>query len=130
MTQSVLEGVAFSLRDAARGLGIEKGKVTRAMVVGGGSKSSIRVSIIASVVNMTLLCLKDGNYCGAFGAARLARIAAGDGGITDICTKPDVAHQYVPNPELRQLYDEKFALYQQSYPLLRKWAETEHYLTK
>lgn len=130
MTRSVLEGVAFLLRDTARGLGIEKGEVTHAMVVGGGSQSPIWVSIIASVVNMTLSCLKDGDYGGAFGAARLARIAAGDGGITDICTKPDVAHQYVPNPELRQLYDEKFALYQQSYPLLRKWAETEHHLTK
>ncbi|UYH51198.1 xylulokinase [Candidatus Kirkpatrickella diaphorinae] len=130
MTQSVLEGVAFSLRDAACGLGIEKGEVTRAMVVGGGSKSHIWVSIIASVMNMTLSCLKDGDYGGAFGAARLARLAVGDGGITDICTKPDVAHQYVSDPALRQLYDEKFALYQQSYPLLRKWAEMEHHLTK
>jgi len=130
MTQSVLEGVAFSLRDAARGLGIEKGEVSRAMVVGGGSKSPKWVSIIASVTNMALSCLKDGDYGGAFGAARLARMAAGDGEIADICSKPKIAHQYFPNPALRQLYDEKFALYRQSYPLLRKWAETEHHLTK
>ena len=52
MTQAVLEGVAFGLRDSlevARSLGI---KIERTKICGGGAKSPLWKKIIANVMNL------------------------------------------------------------------------------
>ena len=52
MTQAVLEGVAFGLRDSlevARKLGI---KIERTKICGGGAKSPLWKKIIANVMNL------------------------------------------------------------------------------
>lgn len=52
MTQAVLEGVAFGLRDSlevARSLGIQ---IERTKICGGGAKSLLWKKIIANVMNL------------------------------------------------------------------------------
>ena len=52
MTQAVLEGVAFALRDSlevAKSLGI---KIERTKICGGGAKSPLWKQIIANVMNI------------------------------------------------------------------------------
>ena len=52
MTQAVLEGVTFGLRDSlevARSLGIQ---IERTKICGGGAKSPLWKKIIANVMNM------------------------------------------------------------------------------
>ena len=59
MTQAVLEGVAFGLRDSlevARKLGI---KINTSKICGGGARNSLWKKIIASVLDITLEVNKD-----------------------------------------------------------------------
>jgi xylulokinase len=54
MTQAVLEGVAFALRDSfeiARKLGV---KISRSKICGGGAKSKLWKTIIANVLNIEI----------------------------------------------------------------------------
>ena len=58
MTQAVLEGVAFGLRDSlevARSLGI---KIERTKICGGGAKSPLWKKIIANVMNLKVDVLR------------------------------------------------------------------------
>ncbi|NVN13768.1 FGGY-family carbohydrate kinase, partial [Nguyenibacter vanlangensis] len=71
MTQAVLEGVAFSFRDALDGLASAGSVLRQADVIGGGSRSAAWVSILASVMDIPLHRLAHGEQGGAFGAARL-----------------------------------------------------------
>ena len=71
MTQAVLEGVAYSLRDCleiARSLGV---KVERTRINGGGAKSPLWKKIIANVMNVTVDTINS-EEGPAFGAAILA----------------------------------------------------------
>ena len=76
MTQAVLEGVAFGLRDSlevARKLGI---KIDRTKICGGGAKSPLWKKIIANVMNLKVdvLEVEEGP---SMGGAMLAAVGCG-----------------------------------------------------
>ena len=76
MTQAVLEGVAFGLRDSlevARSLGI---KIERTKICGGGAKSPLWRKIIANVMNMKVDLIESEEGPG-YGAAILAAVGCG-----------------------------------------------------
>ena len=73
LTQAVLEGVAFAFRDCLDVLGSAGAEITRAVAVGGGSKSVTWLRIIANVLGITIDVPADGDFGAAFGAARLSR---------------------------------------------------------
>ena len=75
LTQAVLEGVAFSLRDCLDALAASGTHVAEADLIGGGSRSRAWAGIIASVLGIPLHRSAEGERGGAFGAARLARLA-------------------------------------------------------
>ena len=101
MTQAVLEGVAFGLRDSlevARSLGI---KIERTKICGGGAKSPLWKKIIANVMNLKVdvPAVEEGP---SMGGAMLA--AVGCGAYPDVET---IAEKFVhvvetvePDPEL------------------------------
>lgn len=60
MTQAVLEGVAFSFRDAVEGLAASGLSFQEADVIGGGSQSALWTSIIASILDVKLHRLAHG----------------------------------------------------------------------
>jgi xylulokinase len=72
--RAVLEGVAFSLRDAMHALAHHGAIGEKLMVTGGGAKSPLWCQIVADVLNQTLF-VTEGDSC--LGAAMLA--AAGIG---------------------------------------------------
>ncbi|QHI95552.1 xylulokinase [Aristophania vespae] len=119
MTQAVLEGVAYSFRDAFEGF-LKTGQAPlTADVIGGGSKSTLWVSIIASVLNMPLNKIKHGEQGGAFGAARLARLALTGEKIEEVCTSPERINCIKPDKELKQAYAENYKRYRLLYPALK-----------
>ena len=62
MTQAVLEGVSFGLRDSlevARSLGIQ---IERSKICGGGAKSPLWKKIIAAVMNPELVKKYEARY--------------------------------------------------------------------
>ena len=121
VTQAVLEGVALSLADA-QGYMAETGPLPQAIAVnGGGAQSRFWMKILASALGRTVL-LQEGAETGpAFGAARLARLAATGEDPSQVCTKPGVAAEIPPDPALAEAYAarlERFrALYRAAAPL-------------
>ncbi|WP_419757382.1 xylulokinase [Acidisoma sp.] len=119
LTQAVLEGVAFSFRDCLDALRSAGTVITEADVIGGGSRSNTWIAILASVLGITLYRLADGEHGGAFGAARLARLAATGEDPAKLCTPPRRLAAITPVPALQQAYEERLKQYRALYPALR-----------
>lgn len=124
MTQAVLEGVAYGLRDGleiARASGI---RVTHSKICGGGAKSPLWRRILANVLNLSLERLEN-DEGPALGAAILAAVGAG--------AFPDVASACArmvlpgkteyPEPELVAKYEGGYARFRRFYPALRPLEE-------
>jgi xylulokinase len=104
VTQAVLEGIALSLADAQDYLAETGGLPERIAVNGGGSRNRFWMKILASAVGKTVL-LQEGSEAGpAFGAARLARLAATGEDPAEVCSKPTTAAEIAPDPALSRAY--------------------------
>ncbi len=77
VVRAVLEGVAFSLRDAAQSIQGVGASVNRFKLAGGGARSLIWRQIVADVFDAPLRIEPEGRGP-AFGAARLGAVAAGE----------------------------------------------------
>jgi xylulokinase len=119
LTQAVLEGVAFSFRDCLDALRSAGTVITEADVIGGGSRSATWITILASVLGIPLHRLADGEHGGAFGAARLGRLAATGEDPVALCTPPRRLAAVTPVPALQQAYEARLSQYRALYPALR-----------
>lgn len=119
LTQAVMEGVAFSLRDCLDAVRASGTVIEAADVIGGGSRSEAWIRILASVLDLPLRPLKEGEHGGAFGAARLARLAVTGEAPDAVCTPPERGETVRPDPGLTQAYAERLARYRSLYPALR-----------
>jgi xylulokinase len=104
LTQAVLEGVAFSFRDCLDALAAAGTVIAEADVIGGGSRSAVWIAIIASALGIKLHRLAEGEHGGAFGAARLARMAVTGEDPRTVCTPPIRIETILPDPALAQAY--------------------------
>lgn len=127
MTQAVLEGVAFAIRDSveiARSLGVE---IVRSTICGGGAKSPLWCSIMANVLNMEIVTLEK-EEGPAFGAAILASVGCGE--FKNLYDAADnivkINKAYAPNAEFVNKYEEKYKKYKQIYPLLKEFFKQTH----
>lgn len=124
LTQAVLEGVAFSFRDAFDGLRAAGSVIERADVIGGGSKSYRWVQILAAALGADLSRLAHGEHGGALGAARLGRLAATGERPEEICLPPERVEVIRPDPELQAAYEPLQARYRAAYPAIRQLDRT------
>jgi xylulokinase len=113
LTQAVLEGVAFSLRDCLDALAASGTRIEAADVIGGGSRSRAWIGIIAAVLGIRLHRLADGEQGAAFGAARLARMAVTGEPPEAVCTPPPRVETILPDPALQAAYAPCIARYRQ-----------------
>ncbi len=117
LTQAVLEGVAFAIRDSfevAKQLGLE---IPSTKICGGGAKSSLWKKIFANVLNMNLESVASEQGPG-LGAAMLAMVACGAyKNVEDAC-KALVQVTEVTQPEaaLAELYEAKYQQFKKIYP--------------
>ncbi len=111
LTQAVLEGVAFSLRDCLDALAESGTRIEAAAVIGGGSRSGGWIGILASVLGIRLHRLPAGEHGGAFGAARLARMAVTGEPPEVVCTPPRWAESIDPDPAMQAAYVLRLARY-------------------
>jgi xylulokinase len=115
VTQAVLEGIALSLADAQGYLAETGALPDRIAVNGGGSRSRFWMRILASALGKTVL-LQDGSEAGpAFGAARLARLAATGEDPATVCTKPAIAQEILPETRLSDAYGERLTRFRTLY---------------
>lgn len=111
LTQAVLEGVAFSLRDCLDALSASGTRIEAADVIGGGSRSRAWIAIIAAALGIPLHRLARGEHGGAFGAARLARMAVTGEAPDSVCTPLVRAETVVPDAALATAYAGRIAQY-------------------
>ena len=120
MTQAVLEGVAFALRDSlevAKSLGIE---LTRTKICGGGARSPLWKKIIANVLNLRVDVLES-EEGPSMGGAMLAAVACGEyADVEEIAAKVvKVVETVEPDAELVAKYEERYREFREIYPACR-----------
>ena len=121
MTQAVLEGVAFALRDSfevARSLGIS---IESTKICGGGARSPLWKKIIANVMNISVDVLESEEGPG-YGGAMLAAVACGEyGSVQEAAEKlVKVVDTVEPDPELAAKYEARYAQFRQIYPAVKE----------
>ena len=120
MTQAVLEGVAFGLRDSlevARSLGI---KIERTKICGGGAKSPLWKKIIANVMNLKVDVIESEEGPG-YGGAILAAVGCGEYDSVQEATDKlvKVVDTVEPDAKLVAKYEEKYQQFREIYPALK-----------
>jgi xylulokinase len=109
-TRAVLEGVTFAFRDCRDALASTGTRLEKLIAVGGGSRSDYWLGAIATALDVPVLVPQAGDFGGAFGAARLAIMAATGAG-REIATLPPIARQIDPVPSLTAAFDAGHARY-------------------
>lgn len=120
MTQAVLEGVAFGLRDSlevARSLGIQ---IERSKICGGGAKSPLWRKIIAAVMNLKLDIIESEEGPG-YGGAILAAVGCKEfSDVETACNKlVKVVDTVEPDPELVEKYEAGYQKFKKLYPAVK-----------
>lgn len=120
LVRSVMEGVAFSLKDCLsiireQGLQIEQMRAT-----GGGAKSVLWRQILADVLGAELV-ITNATEGPAFGAALLAGVAGGVySSVQEACEQTvRVVKRTEPRPEVAQAYEAAYEMYKALYPALK-----------
>jgi len=119
LTQSVLEGVAFGLRDSLEAFHQTGTRIERLMAIGGGAKSDYWLKLIATVLNITLERPKDGEFGAAMGAARLASMARTGASSGDVLTKPEVAEAISPDAAFVEKLGDTYQSFKAAYPMIK-----------
>ncbi|WP_022703205.1 xylulokinase [Pseudorhodobacter ferrugineus] len=109
-TRAVMEGVTFAFRDCRDALAATGTRLEKLIAVGGGSRSDYWLGAIATALNVPVLVPEAGDFGGAFGAARLAIMAATGAGV-EIATLPPIARQIDPDTSLIAAFDMGHARY-------------------
>lgn len=117
MTQAVLEGVAFGLRDSlevAKSLGI---KIDSSKICGGGAKSPLWKKMIAAILNLKLEIVENEEGPG-FGAAILAAVGCGEyPSVEEACDKlVKIIDEVYPDEQLVAKYEERYQKFKKIYP--------------
>lgn len=120
MTQAVLEGVAFSLRDSFETVKKMGVSVSRSRINGGGAKSPLWCRIMANVLNVKIdkINSEEGP---AFGAAILAAVGCGRyASVEEACEKLiHVVETTEPDAGLAAQYDQRYEVYKSIYPAVK-----------
>ena len=120
MTQAMLEGVAFAIRDrfeVARILGVE---IPRSNICGGGSKSKLWKVMVANILGIPLDVVTTEQGPG-YGAAILAMVAAGQFKTVQAACDAliTVADTLEPDPEITARYEARYRQFKQIYPAIK-----------
>lgn len=120
MTQAVLEGVAFGLRDSfevAKSLGI---RIERTKICGGGAKSMLWKKMIANIMGIRVDVIES-EEGPALGGAMLAAVGCGE--YPDVKTIAEkivkVVDTIEPEPKLTAKYEERYQQFRRIYPTIK-----------
>lgn len=121
MTQAILEGVAFALRDSfevAKSLGI---RIERTKICGGGAKSPLWKKMIANILGIKVDVIETEEGPG-YGAAMLAAVGCGEfSSVEDAAQKlVKVVDTITPDKELTAKYEKKYQQFRQIYPACKE----------
>lgn len=120
MTQAVLEGVAFGIRDSfeiAKSLGI---KIEKTKICGGGAKSPLWKTIMANVLGIEVETIESEEGPG-YGGAILAAVGCGEFASVEEAAEKlvKVTGSVKPTAELTAKYEEKYQKFAKIYPTVK-----------
>lgn len=121
LTRSVLEGVAFGLRDSfelMREAGLPQ--IEQVRVSGGGARSELWRSILAGILGTELVTVNTTEGA-AFGAALLAAVGSGQwSSVEEACDSTiRITGSTSPDPDAVRAYAPLYAIYRDLYPALQ-----------
>jgi xylulokinase len=121
MTRSVLEGVAYGLRDSmelVRSAGL--GEIRQVRISGGGAKSPLWRQILSDVMAVELVTVNTTEGA-AYGAALLAGVGAGSwSSVPESCQATiKTVERTQPQAVAVKQYEQAYRLYRQLYPTLK-----------
>ena len=119
LTQAVLEGVSFAIRDNLEALRAAGTDISRVTAIGGGSRSRYWLASIATALGVPVDLPADGDFGAAFGAARLGLIAATGANPVAVCTPPKTAGTIEPVAALSGAYEDAYNRYRALYPAIK-----------
>ncbi|MGO4197327.1 xylulokinase [Rhizobium sp. YAF28] len=122
LTQAVLEGVSFAIRDNLEALRSAGTDISRVTAIGGGSRSRYWLASIATALGVPVDLPADGDFGAAFGAARLGLIAATGADPVAVCTPPVTAGTIEPVAALSGAYEDAYKRYRSVYPAIKSLA--------
>ncbi|MBB4231340.1 xylulokinase [Rhizobium mongolense] len=122
LTQAVLEGVSFAIRDNLEALRSAGTDISRVTAIGGGSRSHYWLASIATALGVPVDLPADGDFGAAFGAARLGLIAATGAEPVSVCTPPKTAKTIEPVAALSGAYEDAYRRYRALYPAIKSVA--------
>jgi xylulokinase len=122
LTQAVLEGVSFAIRDNLEALRSAGTDISRVTAIGGGSRSHYWLASIATALGVPVDLPADGDFGAAFGAARLGLIAATGTEPVSVCTPPKTAKTIEPVAALSGAYEDAYRRYRALYPAIKSVA--------
>ena len=114
--RAFLEGIAFNTRwllsPVEKFLGR---KVPSINMVGGGAQSDVWCQIFADVMNLEIRQVAEPIQANARGSAWIAAVGLGEIKFEDVSELVQFKHSYQPRSQNRQIYDERFEVFQQVY---------------
>ena len=120
LVRSVLEGVAFSLKDCYSIIREQGLQLDQVRATGGGAKSPLWRQIIADVLGAELV-ITNASEGPAFGAALLAGVAGGVyTSVQEACAQTvKIVSRTAPNKDLAPAYEQAYEVYKALYPALK-----------
>jgi xylulokinase len=120
MVLSVLEGVAFAIRqnfEVAKSMGVE---ISRSTLCGGGARSELWCKILCNVLNIPLDLPKTEEGPG-YGGAMLAMVGTGHYACVEDCAKAllSVQKTILPDPEIAARYEIQYRKFEKIYPTVK-----------
>jgi xylulokinase len=120
MARAVLQGVAFALRECADAFRATGTSIDRLLAIGGGSRSDLWLSMIATLFGVELRVPESSELGAAFGAARLAMVAGTGANPADVLTRPKINRSIAPRLDLSAAYDESYGAWRHAIAQIRE----------
>lgn len=120
IAQAMMEAIGFSLRDGLDAICHARQRPEALGFIGGGSRSHFWGRMIASILDMRLIRYEGADRGAAFGAARLAMLAATGDAPAMVVTSPAINDVIKPDPRLRDLYAPRLAAFRSLYAAVKQ----------
>ena len=115
LARAAMEGVAYAFVDSLDALKAAGSKVEHVYAIGGGARSEAWVQMIADACGMPLLIPSDGDFGGAFGAARLGFVASEGADPYEVLSPAPVERTIEPDAGMAAYHAESVARYRALY---------------
>lgn len=112
MAQAVMQGVSFAIRECAGAFRDGGGELRRLLAIGGGSRSPLWLSMLATSLGVDLDVPRGSVLGAAFGAARLGMIAATGRPVREVLSRPAIGATIRPSSAHADSYDQAFQRWQ------------------